>query len=317
MNEQDNNNINNKTQQTTSTTGSEQNEFTASLKSRDTEEQIDIWFYRPIGLRIARVCAKLNISPNTVTITSIYIGVVAGILFYWDNLWINVIGMLLLIFANSLDSADGQLARLTGNKSLFGRILDGIAGDFWFGAIAIALSMRLIHAGWSPWIWILAVASGFSHVIQSAMADYYRNLYLYFLKGDSGSEFDNSKEVGNQIGDFTGIRRFAMKTYYNYTKIQESCTPWLQKFLLKLRTDPGFMNPELRQGFLVANKPLMKYTNIIQFNTRVIFLFIWLFIGQPWIYFLFDIFILNPIMIYLIRTQEKYCRRTLTQTTPK
>ena len=290
------------------------NEFTASLKSRDTEERIDIWFYRPIGLRIARVCAKLNITPNRVTITSIYIGVVAGILFYWENIWINVIGMLLLIFANSLDSADGQLARLTNNKSRFGRILDGIAGDFWFGAIAIALSLRLMHAGWSPLIWILAVISGLSHVIQSAMADYYRNLYLYFLKGDSGSEFDNSKEVETQINDYTGIRRFAMKTYHNYTKIQERTSPWLQKFLHRLKAEPGFMTPELRAGFLTANKPLMKYTNIIQFNTRVIFLFIWLFIGQPWLYFLFDIFVLNPIMIYLINRQESYCRKTLAAT---
>jgi len=286
-------------------------EFAASLKSRDTEEKIDIWFYRPIGLRIARVCAKLNITPNTVTITSIYIGVVAGILFYWNNIWINVLGMLLLVFANALDSADGQLARLTNNKSRFGRILDGIAGDFWFGAIAIALSLRLMHEGWSPLVWILAVVSGLSHVIQSAMADYYRNLYLYFLKGDSGSEFDNSKEVEKQINDFTGIRRFAMKTYHNYTKIQESVSPWLQKFLHKLRTEPDFMTPELRAGFLMANRPLMKYTNIIQFNTRVIFLFIWLFIGQPWLYFLFDIFILNPIMIYLINRQESYCKKIL------
>lgn len=286
-------------------------QFAASLKSRDTEEKIDIWFYRPIGLRIARACAKLKITPNTVTITSIYIGVVAGILFYWNDLWINVIGMLLLVFANSLDSADGQLARLTNNKSRFGRILDGMAGDFWFGAIAVALSLRLINEGWSPLVWILAVVSGLSHVIQSAMADYYRNLYLYFLKGDQGSEFDNSEDVGRQINDFTGIRRFAMKTYYNYTKIQERTSPWLQKFLRKLRTEPSFRTPELRAGFLKANRPLMKYTNIIQFNTRVIFLFVWLFIDQPWLYFLFDIFILNPIMIYLIRTQESYCKKTL------
>ncbi|SEA51308.1 CDP-alcohol phosphatidyltransferase [Arachidicoccus rhizosphaerae] len=286
-------------------------EFAASLKSRDTEEKIDIWFYRPIGLRIAKVCAKLKITPNTVTITSIYIGVVAGILFYWDNIWINIVGMLLLIFANSLDSADGQLARLTNNKSRFGRILDGIAGDFWFGAIAIALSLRLMHAGWSPWVWVLAVVSGLSHVIQSAMADYYRNLYLFFLKGDTGSEFDNSKDVEKQINEFTGIKRFAMKTYHNYTKIQESTSPWLQKFLIKLRTDPGFMTPELRAGFLKANRPLMKYTNIIQFNTRVIFLFIWLFMDQPWLYFVFDILILNPIMLYLINRQESYSKKAL------
>lgn len=285
----------------------EQSKFEASLKSNDTEERIDIWFYRPIGYRIALLCAKWKITPNAVTIASIYIGVAAGILFYFQALWINVIGMLLLVFANSLDSADGQLARLTSTKSRFGRILDGVAGDFWFTAIAFALSFRLMHAGWSALIWVPAIISGFSHMIQSAMADYYRNLYLYFLKGDAGSEFDNSKDLSSEKGHFRGIQKVAFDMYYSYTQLQEKCTPQLQKFLKYLRANPAYLGPELRSRFLTKNKPLMKYTNIIQFNTRVIFLFIWIFIGMPWLYFFFDIFILNPIMIYLIWKQERFC----------
>jgi hypothetical protein len=115
--------------------------FENSLKSNDTEEKIDIWFYRPIGYQIALFCAKVGIRPNPVTIISIFFGVAAGILFYPQQLWINVIGMLSLMFANSLDSADGQLARMTNDKSRFGRILDGVAGDFWFIAIHIALCL--------------------------------------------------------------------------------------------------------------------------------------------------------------------------------
>ncbi len=48
--------------------------FEQSLKSNDTEERIDIWFYRPIGYRIAQVCAKIGITPNAVTIISIFGG---------------------------------------------------------------------------------------------------------------------------------------------------------------------------------------------------------------------------------------------------
>ena len=57
--------------------------FESSLKSNDTEEKIDIWFYRPIGYQIALFCAKIGMTPNTVTIISIFFGVAAGILFYW------------------------------------------------------------------------------------------------------------------------------------------------------------------------------------------------------------------------------------------
>ena len=91
-----------------------------SLKSEDTEEVIDIYFYRPIGFFFAKIAMKLHITPNMITIASIFIGSFAGLLFYPNNLEINIIGMLLLVLANSFDSADGQLARLTNNSTRIG-----------------------------------------------------------------------------------------------------------------------------------------------------------------------------------------------------
>ena len=73
--------------------------------------------------------------PNAVTIASIFLGVAAGVLFYYNDLWLNVLGMFLLVWANSYDSADGQLARMTKQFSRIGRILDGISGDLWFVTI--------------------------------------------------------------------------------------------------------------------------------------------------------------------------------------
>lgn len=282
--------------------------FESTLKSNDTEEKIDIYFYRPIGYQIALFCAKLNITPNTVTIISIFFGVAAGILFYYPVLWINVIGMLLLMFANSLDSADGQLARITNNKSRIGRILDGFAGDFWFASIHIALCLRLQNDGWPAWIWVFGVGAGVAHVFQSALADYYRNVHLYFLKGESGSELDNSAALHADIDSqkMNGFMRFVLKGYANYTKLQERCSPKLQQFLGLVKTKFGGVLPEpTRSEFVAVNKPIMPYTNIIQFNTRVIFLFIWLFINQTWLYFAFDLLVLNGILIYMVRRQEK------------
>ena len=96
-----------------------------SLKSMDTEEHIDLAFYRPIGYMWACLAARLGITPNAITIASIIIGIGAGVAFYYPVLWINVIGMLLLIWANSFDSADGQLARMTKQYSRLG------CGKFW------------------------------------------------------------------------------------------------------------------------------------------------------------------------------------------
>lgn len=284
--------------------------FESTLKSSDTEELIDNYFYRPIGFRIALLCRYLGITPNPVTIASIFIGVAAGILFYYENITLSLVGIGLLIVANSLDSADGQLARMTNNKSRLGRILDGLAGSFWFITIHIALCLRLQNQGWSAAIWILGVLSGLSHIVQSQQADYYRNIHLFFIKGKTGSEQDNSEDLNKELSKLTWSKNFGQKLlvsfYRNYTRQQELLSPQLQKLmkLIKLRfgnTLPEWLVTEFRE----KNKPLMKYTNIVQFNTRAIFLFFCLIINKLYWYFLFDLIVLNGILVYMIVQQEK------------
>lgn len=80
-----------------------------TLKSMDTEEHIDLWFYRPIGYMWAKLAARFGITPNAITIASIFLGVGAGVAFYYNNIWINILGMILLVWANSFDSADASL----------------------------------------------------------------------------------------------------------------------------------------------------------------------------------------------------------------
>ena len=125
-------------------------EYKASLKSMDTEEHIDLWFYRPLGFAWAKFFARLGVSPNVVTILSIILGVTGGVLLYFGAhplLWLNYVGLFLIIWANTYDSADGQLARLTKQYSRLGRILDGVSGDLWFFAIYFALVFRELHFG--------------------------------------------------------------------------------------------------------------------------------------------------------------------------
>ena len=281
----------------------------ATLKSADTEEWIDLLFYRPVGYRWALLFQKLGVTPNAITIASIFLGVAAGILFYYNDLLLNVIGMCLLIWANMYDSADGQLARMTGQKSEIGRILDGVSGDFWFISIYVAICLRLTPE-WSYWIWILAAVTGLCHSKQAAMADYYRNIHLFFLKGKSGSELDNyvqQKAIYNSLSwkkDF--IRKLFLWFYCDYTRSQERLTPAFQRFFALLQQRYGVVAPqEIRDEFRRGSLPLMKYTNILSFNTRVIVLFISLFINEPWLYFVFEFTVLNGLLIYMIRQHEQ------------
>ena len=287
--------------------------YEQTLKSMDTEEFLDLKFYRPLGYCWALFFEKLKISPNTVSVLSIILGVSAGVMFYFNDLILNVIGMFLLVWANTYDSADGQLARMTGQFSYIGRILDGACGDLWFITIYASICIRLTPE-WGIWIWILAATAGFCHAKQAAIADYYRNFHLFFIKGKKGSELDDSNKVKKELEALKFSKDPVYKVftwfYLNYTKNQEIMTPQMQKFRKTLRAQYGDNDvPEtLREEFRKKSLPLMKYTNMLSFNTRVIALFVSLFLSQPWLYFVFELTVIKGMLIDLLITPEKICK---------
>lgn len=290
-----------------------------SLKSMDTEEHIDLAFYRPIGYAWACLAKKLGVTPNAITIASIFLGLGAGVLFYFPELWINVIGMLLLVWANSFDSADGQLARMTHQYSRLGRILDGLSGDFWFAAIYVAICLRenvtsefFMAHHWV--IWVMAVVTGLCHAKQAAMADYYRQFHLYFLKGDEGSELETAFTLKRQLASLSWKKNFwkklTLSTYTNYTLQQEATAPAMQRLRRELakRFPDGKIPSKFREDFRRKSLPLMKYTNILSFNWRTIALFTSLFVTMPWLYFAFELTVLNILLIYMVVRHERICR---------
>lgn len=285
----------------------------STLKSMDTEEFIDIHFYRPIGYRWALLFQKLGVTPNAVTIASIFIGVGSGICFYYDNIYLTVLGIFLLVWANSFDSADGQLARMTKQFSALGRALDGFAGDLWFASIYIGISMRLFPVwGWA--IWVLAAIAGYFHAKQASMADYYRNIHLLFLKGKAGSELDSSEELNQEYKSLTwkdnAFDKLVAFFYRAYTRGQESWTPNFLAMFAALKERYGDVAPEsFRVAFREKSLPLMKYTNILSFNTRSIVLFISVLVGHPWIYFVFELTVLNILLVYMVRKHETNCKQ--------
>lgn len=289
----------------------------ASLKSVDTEEWFDLLFYRPLGYRWALFFHRLGVSPNTVTVLSIFLGVAAGILFWPANLWLNLLGMFLLVWANTYDSADGQLARLTNQKTEWGRVLDGVSGDLWFIAIYAAICLRLTSV-WSVWIWVLAAVAGFFHSRQAMLSDYYRNIHLYFLRGSSGSELRNSASeyarFRSQPWRAPYIPKLFQFLYAGYTRTQERMSPSFQRFYTALQQRYADAVPDdLRRDFRAGSLPLMKYTNILTFNCRSFAIFLTVGFDCPWLYFVLELTVFNALWLYMRHRHESLCRRLIRQ----
>lgn len=295
--------------------------YRQSLKSMDTEEWFDLVFYRPIGYLVAIICRRLGIRPNAITIASIFFGLAAGVLLYFNNVWINLGAIAMLVLADIGDSADGQLARLTKQYSRLGRILDGLSGDIWFAAIYVAICLRenvtsafFMDHHWV--IWVVAAATGFCHATQAAMADYYRQFHLLFVKGVKGTELEDSAQaLWNRYHALSWRHNFWQKLtlccYSNYTTGQEKRTPQMQRLRRALAARYGNELPQsLRQDFRVASRPLMKYTNILSFNTRAFVLFIsTVCLQMPWLYFAFELTVLNALLVYMVIRHENICRK--------
>ena len=266
-----------------------------SFKSEDTEEWLDVHFTRPIGLVFALLWNKLDIHPNVITIVSIFLGVGAGWMFHYTDLLHNIYGVLLLMFANFCDSTDGQMARITGKKTLIGRMLDGFSGDLWFTSIYLGIVARLWYQTipgtdieWRFWGFLLCAAAGIGlHAKQSSLADYYRQIYESLPKSDV-------------------LSRVFYYNYANYCQSQEQRTPNFQKFFAAWKQQPS---EDIRERLLAGSRPLMKYTNLLTFNARAITIYVTCLLNCPWVYPLVEITVFQAMYMYMHHKHEALCAK--------
>ena len=317
--------------------------LSATLKSAETEDWLDLHVIRPFCYYLAVFFAKFDIHPNTVTIWSMVIGAASAVFFgcgsfYYSGGWglaMNIIAIVLLMIADIFDCTDGQLARLTGKKSRLGRILDGVAGFAWFIPIYHALVYRfyLHHELEFSWlgirdtpqnvliativVYVLGLISGIAGLAgQQRLADYYIQVHLFFLKGEKGSELDNSRrqqEIYDAMDQNTSaVERYFQKSYIGYTQKQEKRTPQFQRLLGKLREKFGSTDniPEdVRKRFRDQSLPVIFWNGLLTFNFRSFWLFLFCLLDVPVMNFLWEIVAMGLLCCYVNRRHEAFCKK--------
>ena len=316
--------------------------YRATLKSTDTEDWLDLHVIRPFCYYCAVFFAKFDIHPNTVTIWSMIIGAASAIFFgcasfYYGGtmgLIYNIIAIVMLMVADILDCTDGQLARMTGKKSRIGRILDGVAGFTWFLPIYVILVWRFyqhhtIEFGWlgiedtpenaliaTAVVTVLGLISGFWGMAgQQRLADYYIQVHLFFLKGEKGSELDNSvqqQEIYDHMPPHTpAYERLFQKSYIDYTRKQEKITPQFQRLLSKLREKYGSTDnipQQVREEFRQKSLPVIFWNGLLTFNFRESWLFLFCLLDVPVCHFVFEIVAMGLLWKYVNLRHESFCK---------
>ena len=249
-----------------------------SHKGRSVEEWVDLHFFRPIGIRIARALLPTGISADQVTLWSLVIGLVAGHLFAYRDHWTNLIGFGLFVVSDVFDSADGQLARLRGTSTRFGRVLDGINDNLRFVNLYFHLIYRLVHTGyWWPGAFLLVAAAGLAHTFQSAAIDFVRNAYLYIGVGGRG-ELDLPEDL-DPAPRGSWLQRFGARVYRDYVLRQVQLFPRSVKLIRALRQ--GGVSTPFRMQYRARQDAVLPLCAWLGQNIRFVVLGIAGLAGRP------------------------------------
>ncbi len=287
--------------------------YLSSLKPLDVEEPIDVWFHRPLGYILAKICFYTPISPNAITIFSILCGIVSGFFYAKGQLWI---GSLVLLFATALDCADGQLARMRKSYSVFGRMLDGIADSVTIFFVTLGTLWFLFSRYEFQWKWmlfftILGIGVAYTSSLHCSAYDYYKNLYLRFALQNI-QETETIDEIHDRYITFlhtnpSWIRRIGFTIYKNYLQNQKNLIQKRDPFSFKLiETHSKLSSIVLKETFVSQMKRPMKYWKGFYGVGSLMFgFFLFNGISTPEILICVRLFFLNVLFFFFVFPMQR------------
>ncbi|MFL5576936.1 MAG: CDP-alcohol phosphatidyltransferase family protein [Gemmatimonadaceae bacterium] len=288
-------------------------------KGREVEEWLDLRFFRPVGVRIARRLAPTRVSPDQVTLWSLAVGLAAGHCFAYASPWVNASGVALFVVSDLFDSADGQLARLRGTFTRFGRTVDGLSDNARFANLYAHLVWRLVHhGGWgvAPAL-ALAVAAGLSHSWQSAAVDCIRQAFLELGVG-AGSELELPEDLAGEDAPRPGIlARVARGAYRAYVRRQTWLCPATAALVRRVRALEGAGAREAarveraRAAYRARARGVVRQSAWLGQNIRFALVGVPAVLGWPAGFLWLTLLPLNAVLVALVRTQERRAARLL------
>jgi phosphatidylglycerophosphate synthase len=289
------------------------NQYKSSLKPIVIEELPDLLFFRPIAFVFVKIVYPTRLTPNHISLLSLAIGVLAGIVLSFGTKLGLTLGGTLYLLATSLDCSDGMLARLKKNGTKVGRIVDGAVDYITTLAVYIGMAVGLsklmaanqISLPMNPWL--LALAMNLAHALHAIVTDYFRNKYETQVFGKSLDpksqivEFEEEKlRLGNEKGK--GVEKFIVSGYIKYCKMQA----------MKKSNPPIKYLPE---SYAKNNRLVVFLWNIIGPSMHAFMLGLSLMLLNPMVFFWFVIVFANIWMVLLFTVQKYFDTKLEVSTT--
>lgn len=293
-------------------------------KPRAVEGIGDIYLIRPLGFALVQVLRHTPLTPTMVSFLAVGAGVWTAWLYYRSNLAggipvLAAAAALAFLLHSALDSADGQLARVTNRTSEMGRIVDGFCDSLSFLAIyaAVALSTMERMGGHRLALAAMTAAAVISHSLQSSLTEYARTLYLFAVHDKRDIVDSDPRRVAaaaeRQGGRFARLLHRLHLGYYRRQRILLPSTARLESLVAGwLERNPG-RQKELADVYERTAGPSLGGWTLLASNVHkggiVLAAFLpvgqgsfWKALGMGW-YLVFDL-LLNVAMALLIIRQR-------------
>ena len=155
--------------------------------SRDPaiDDPTNVWFVHPAGRLLLPLALRLRLPANAISIAGLAFGSGAALAFaQWPDRRMATLGFALCLAWLIADGLDGMVARSTGTASALGRFLDGLCDHvvFFFLYVALAQSIGITEA------WMLAIAAGAAHAVQSTLYEGERVRFHRRIRGEAAGE---------------------------------------------------------------------------------------------------------------------------------
>jgi len=286
--------------------------YRASLKPLEVEEPIDVYVHRPLAYLLARACFHLPVSPDAITALSIVFGIASAVTLLGSFPYHLQLGGLLLFASAVLDCADGQLARMRGTSSMFGRMLDGTADLFTVGAAAPA-TVVVIWRGLDQPLWVKGVVVGLcvltmvTSSFHTTMFDHYKNVFLRFTGPfQEGEDYEAARARYQAKTTFSFVERVAYPIYLFYLKNQRDYVLKFDPYTsARLTLFPPY-DAGRAAVYRKANARAMAWwRTVFGFGSMVFGLALFNALGHPEYYLVYRLVILNAIFYLYLRPQQR------------
>ncbi len=278
-------------------------EFKASLKTVEAEEIFDLIIFRPVSFVFVKLIYNTNITPNQISIVAMIIGVLAGLTFSLGAHTYFIAASLLYFTSNTLDCADGQLARLKKNGTLLGRAIDGFIDYVVSSTIYICLGIAVAKLTGSGLTGILlCVGGGVSAAIQAFYFDFYRNSFLQYVHGmssDVNDEIREFEEEKEKLKNVSGrpVEKLLINSYLFYSRRQSSL----------VRSKTTFtVTPE---QYYKDNRLLLRLWSWLGSTTHMVMLMFFSIINRIDLYLIMNITICNIYFVIILIMQKNVLKK--------